>query len=86
MPETRCECGATDHPGPHWRHMDALWHEKNRELLRRAEVSLAGGNELDAYFALLAFGREEERRLAEKSAHLRQTDAAPQPVDLRGVA
>lgn len=72
-----CECGSAEHAGPHWRHMDALWREKNREILRRAHASMAAGNHMDARLALHGFGQEEERRLAEKAAHLRREEPAP---------
>lgn len=48
-----CEC--VTHEGPHWIHMDALWHERNRELLKKG-----------SYLALLGFTKEEAARLKQK--------------------
>ena len=54
MPDN--DCGCITHSGPHWLHMDRIWHENNQKMLR-------DGN-------LRGFLTEEIARLKEKEFHL----------------
>jgi hypothetical protein len=70
MTEQRCECGSTEHPGPHWLHMDELWRAKNRELMAQFREAEAQGDVARMRMCLTAFAEEEIRRLDEKERNL----------------
>lgn len=61
------DCGCAGYDGPHWLHENLEAMERNLALLERASSSLA----------LLAFGREEEARLADLENGMRSAGMAP---------
>lgn len=71
------DCGCLTHDGPHWRHMDALWRERNLAILERAKA-LPLETPQDGWrhhLALLAFVQEESRRLHDKAAELEREES-----------
>lgn len=72
--EKDCEC--LTHDGPHWRHMDAIWKEQNRELLQQLHRYEQDRNYSMWAATLHCYAQNEQQRLAEKLPHLKRLEAA----------
>jgi hypothetical protein len=75
------DCGCLHHEGPHWKHMDALWKQKNHELLVQAgkyeesgRASRDRSESMNLYVAFVSVMRlhaqEELARLKEIELHM----------------
>ncbi|MGE5584433.1 MAG: hypothetical protein ACM309_02685 [Bacillota bacterium] len=65
------ECDCVTHDGPHWLHMDRLWHKKNRQLLQEANRLAEHGERMGAVLLMEAFCTQELARLQEKECQMR---------------
>lgn len=65
------DCDCRTHDGPHWLHMDHLWHERNRTLLQDASRLAEHGEHMGAILLMEAFCAQELARLREKKYQMR---------------